>query len=77
MRSLRKRWLGSATVGLVLVGAGVSVIGEAVRLRIMEVDIWMWLGVGFAGLVLLNSGLSFFGQAVRWRIHMDMAREKK
>lgn len=76
MTTLKRKWLFYATFGLVLVGAGISVIGEANRLRIVEADFWNWFLVGLMGLVLFNAGLSFFGQAIRWRVMMDSAKEK-
>ncbi|MFC5379203.1 hypothetical protein [Aquipuribacter nitratireducens] len=58
-------WL--APLGLVLVGAGVSVAVDAAARRAAGAATRRWVGQGTAGLVLLNSGLSVFGDAVRRR----------
>ena len=62
--STKTKWLLYAVTGLLLVGAGLSVIGEAV-LQKGAGEPFFWMGT--AGLVLLNAGLSFFGQAVVYR----------
>jgi hypothetical protein len=59
------RWLVYAVLGLALIGAGVSIVGEAV-IRKAAAEPWFWMGTG--GLVVLNAGVSVFGQAVVYRI---------
>jgi hypothetical protein len=54
-------WLLFSIGGLVLVGAGVSIVGEAIILKAAG-EAWFWLGT--VGLVVLNSGLSCFGRGV-------------
>jgi hypothetical protein len=58
-------WLVYAVLGLVLIGAGVSIVGEAV---IRKAAAESWFVMGTAGLVVLNAGVSVFGQAVVYRI---------
>lgn len=60
-------WLVYSILGLVLIGAGVSMVGEAV-IRKAASEPWFWMGT--AGLVVLNSGVSVFGQAVVYRIRL-------
>ncbi|MDA9151771.1 hypothetical protein N9N85_03395 [Schleiferiaceae bacterium] len=64
---LKTKWLIYAVSGLLLVGAGLSVIGEAVLHKGAGAP-FFWLGT--AGLVLFNAGLSLFGQAVVYRTKM-------
>lgn len=59
-------WL-LAPVGLVLVGAGVSISVDAAVRRAAGAAPRRWVGQGTAGLVVLNTGLSVFGDAVRRR----------
>jgi hypothetical protein len=56
-----------APVGLVLVGAGLSVSIDAALRRAAGAGTRRWVGQGTIGLVVLNSGLSVFGDAVRRR----------
>jgi hypothetical protein len=50
---------------LVLIGAGVSIVGEAI---IRKAAAESWFVIGTAGLVVLNAGVSVFGQAVVYRM---------
>lgn len=62
--NLKTKWMLFAVTGLLLVGAGLSVFGEAV-LQKGAGEPFFWMGT--TGLVLFNAGLSFFGQAVVFR----------
>ncbi len=62
---VRTLWLLYSVLGLVLVGAGVSIVGEAVIRKAAEEP---WFMMGTLGLVVLNSGVSVFGQAIVYRI---------
>jgi uncharacterized membrane protein YadS len=63
-KDLVRRWLAFSVSGLVLIGAGVSVVGEAI---IAKSDGSPWFLLGTVGLVILNSGVSVFGQGVVYR----------
>ena len=73
---LRKRyltyWLVSAIAGLVLIGFGLSLFGEAVIAK-YEQRAWFWLGT--TSLIVVNSGVSLVGQSIEYRI--KYLREKK
>jgi hypothetical protein len=57
--------------GLIFVGAGVSVTGEAIIRKGAEQP---WFFLGTVGLIILNSGLSFFGQGVIHRVRERVGR---
>ena len=61
----RTLWLFYSVFGLLLVGAGVSIVGEAVIRKAAEEP---WFLMGTLGLVVLNSGVSVFGQAIVYRV---------
>ncbi len=61
---LVRRWLGFSISGLILIGAGVSVVGEAIIAKGAGAP---WFLLGTAGLVILNAGVSVFGQGVVYR----------
>lgn len=63
-KNLRKKWFWYAVIGLVLVGAGISVVGEAIIAKSNEEA---WFLFGTFGLILVNLGLCFFGTAVGLR----------
>lgn len=67
-KSSTARWLVFSIGGLLLIGAGVSIVGQAV-IEKGAGQSWFWLGT--AGLVVLNAGVSVFGQAVIYRVRLD------
>lgn len=62
--TLTQKWLTYSISGLILIGAGVSVVGEAI---IAKAGGSPWFLMGTAGLVILNAGVSVFGQGVVYR----------
>jgi hypothetical protein len=68
----RTRWFTFAGSGLLIIGAGVSFIGEATGRKIRGEH---WFTTGTIGLVLLNAGLSLFGDAIKERTLLDMQQE--
>ncbi|MGC6479873.1 MAG: hypothetical protein ACON42_05800 [Flavobacteriaceae bacterium] len=60
--NLKVQWWIFSVTSLLLVGAGISILGEAIRLRTLGES--GWFSWGTAGLVVLNSGLSLLGHAV-------------
>lgn len=66
--ALTARWLAWSIGGLILIGAGVSVVGEAVIAK-GAAEAWFWLGT--AGLVILNTGVSCVGQGVLFKARRD------
>lgn len=65
--STKAKWLVFSIFGLVLIGAGFSIAGEAIIQKAAD-EPWFWLGT--AGLVILNTGVSFFGSGVVARARM-------
>lgn len=66
-------WQRLAPLGLLLVGAGASVIADAATRRGRREQATSWIGEGTVGLVVLNAGLSVFGEAVKRRALYDVA----
>ncbi|MFP4509312.1 MAG: hypothetical protein ACLFNQ_04205 [Spirochaetaceae bacterium] len=64
------KWLLFSIGGLILIGAGVSVVGEAIILKQGAESVGDWFWMGTLGLVILNSGVSVFGQGVVTRARM-------
>jgi hypothetical protein len=60
-------WSEMAPRGLLLIGAGVSIIGKAVSLSARRRPIWQWVLLGTLGLIVFNSGISLFGEAIKHR----------
>jgi hypothetical protein len=51
------KWLLLAVGGLLLNGAGLSLLGDAVLRKGSEPDSWLWFDEGTLALVLVNAGI--------------------
>ncbi|MBI1257957.1 MAG: hypothetical protein GC204_10835 [Chloroflexi bacterium] len=60
-------WSTQAPRGLLLIGAGVSIVGQAIVLKAQRRAGWKWFLLGFLGLIVLNSGVAIFGESVKQR----------
>ncbi|HYO88533.1 MAG TPA: hypothetical protein VER79_07780 [Candidatus Limnocylindrales bacterium] len=60
-------WSEMAPRGLLLIGAGVSIVGKAIAWNARRRPIWQWVILGTFGLIVLNSGVSLFGEAIKHR----------
>jgi hypothetical protein len=74
---LRTKWLTLAPTGLVLLGSGVSLIGEALHLKIAQAGFWEWFGWGTLALVVFNAGVVVFGEAVKCRVMHEMMHHEQ
>lgn len=72
-----RKWLLLAPLGLLLIGTGLSLFGEAVILKYRQVAFGQWFGYGTLSLVVFNAGLSVFGEAVVSRARHLAQKEKK
>lgn len=75
-----EKWDELAPRGLMLIGLGVSIIGQAIAAKIKEKGFLRWFLLGTLGLVIFNSGIALFGEAVKHRtlyeIEVQRLREK-
>ncbi|MBK8034888.1 MAG: hypothetical protein J0M07_31440 [Anaerolineae bacterium] len=62
-----QEWSENAPRGLLLIGAGISVIGQAIVLKSRRKSTVVWFLFGLVGLILFNAGVSVFGEAVKHR----------
>ncbi|RMG63873.1 MAG: hypothetical protein D6722_17305 [Bacteroidetes bacterium] len=73
-----RKWKWIAPAGLMLVGLGLSLTGEAIILKGDDAPVWTWVVLGTLGLVGVNAGLSVFGDAVKRRVWDEiLTRERK
>lgn len=64
-------WQRFAPLGLLLVGFGLSVVGDASTRRAHGGATWSWVAEGTVGLTAVGAGLSIFGEAVKRRALYD------
>jgi hypothetical protein len=62
-----QEWSESAPRGLLLVGLGVSLVGQATVLKANKKSTLAWVLLGTLGLIVLNAGIAIFGEAVKHR----------
>ena len=66
------KWLTMAPLGLVLMGFGLSLVGEAI-IRKRDDKPWFWFGT--VALVVFNAGVSVFGDSVKHRVLLEQSSE--
>lgn len=75
--NLKQKWWLLSILGLLLVGAGLSIFGEALRLKMIpEANFTSWFWIGTLSLILINSGLSIFGRAIVYRVQMENIKKQ-
>ncbi len=74
---LKRKHLVYAVGGILLMGFGLSVLGEAIRYKTIEADFINWFGWGTLGLAIFFSGLSVFGQAIVFKTFIDSQKGNK
>jgi hypothetical protein len=62
-----QQWSEMAPRGLLLIGAGASIVAHAAGLRTKDKPLLIWILIGVVGLIVLNSGVAVFGEAVKHR----------
>ncbi len=62
-----QQWSDLMPRGMILIGAGASIVAWAATLRASGKPFWAWLFAGLLGLIVLNTGVAFFGDAVKHR----------
>jgi hypothetical protein len=65
----RQKWLTYAISGLLLIGLGLSLLGEAILMKYTDAENWVLIGT--IALIATNSGLCFFGQAIIEKFRMS------
>ena len=67
-------WLIESIAGLILIGFGLSLFGQAVIYKANGEALRKWFLWGTISLVVVNAGICVFGDAVRQRVVYDAAR---
>ncbi len=76
MNKTKKQWLLFSTIGLAVIGFGLSLMGEAL-IQKYEADHWQdWFWLGTLALVVINAGLALFGKAITLRVKLDIEKKK-
>lgn len=73
---LKKKWLTYAVVGFLIMGLGVSMIGDAIVMKMGGNGLWGWFLYGSLALATFFAGLSVFGQAVVFKTLIALSKKK-
>ncbi|RZS97563.1 hypothetical protein [Cecembia calidifontis] len=70
-KKLKEKWLAYAVSGILLMGFGLSLMGEATILKWDDAGFLSWFGLGTLALAIFFAGLSLFGQATVFKSKID------
>jgi len=71
-----QRWDELAPRGLILIGLGLSLTGEAITAKGHRRGAVRWFTVGVLGLAAVNAGIAIFGEAVKERVLYELDVQK-
>lgn len=74
---LKKKWLYNAVGGILLMGFGLSLLGDSVISKSENEDFYDWFFLGTIALIVFFAGLSLFGNAVNLRTQIDFYKNRK
>ena len=72
----KAKWLSFAPAGLLLIGAGASMVHWAGALKDRRAPAPQWVAAGTAALLVLNAGVSLFGRGVVEKTLHEMEQKK-
>jgi hypothetical protein len=67
-----EKWDELAPRGLVLIGLGMSITGDAIATKARGKGFLKWFIKGVIGLVVLNTGIAIFGESVKQRVLYEL-----
>lgn len=71
-----QKWDEMAPRGMLAMGLGLTLIGQAVLQRSRGRGFLLWFITGTLGLIAFNSGMAFFGEAIKQRTLYDLEVKK-
>ena len=70
-----RNWLIKAISGLVIIGAGASMVADAAIYRSTATATWPWVLYGTIALIVFNAGICVLGDAVKHRTHYERLKD--
>lgn len=68
------KWLLESVAGLILIGFGLSLFGQAVIYKSKGESLKKWFLWGTLSLIVVNAGVCVFGDAVKQRIKYESSQ---
>lgn len=72
----RKKWFRLGTLSMLIIGFGISLIGEAIILKTNEAAWFEWTALGTFALIVFNAGICVFGESVACKVHYERKKEE-
>lgn len=70
MKTLKRKWLFYSVIGLVLIGAGLSLAIDAAFYKFEHPENLFWVAYGTLALIVFNSGICLIGQGIIYKVRM-------
>lgn len=67
MTKNKKRWFIQGTLGIILAGAGASMLIEAGFYKHSDPGLWKWVAAGTLSLIVFMAGLVLMIDSIRYR----------
>lgn len=71
-----KKWLWKAPIGLIIIGFGISLIGESITAKTTATSLSDWFFLGTLSLIVFNAGLCIFADSVKDRAVYEIKLEQ-
>lgn len=71
-----EQWNRNAPLGLICIGAGLSLVTHAAALKNQGRSFWRWGLLGTIGLVIVNSGVAIFGDSIKHRALYELKMDR-
>jgi len=71
---MKRKWLLFSVGGLLTIGFGLSLLGEAIQYKIQQDIAWLWMGT--LALVVFNSGICLVAEATLLKMKRQKRQEK-
>mgnify|MGYP000680692637 CR=1 FL=1 len=72
-----RRWFLQGTIGILLTGAGICMIGEAGFFKHSNPPLWEWVAAGTGALIVFMAGLTTFVGSLKYRIYYEMETDER
>jgi hypothetical protein len=69
----KKRWFQYGAISMLLIGFGISLVGEAI-LKASGVQVMEWIALGTFGLIALNALSCTFGKSIACKVRERIPR---
>jgi hypothetical protein len=70
----KKRWFQYGAISMLLIGFGISLVGEAIIMKSSGVQVMEWVALGTFALIVLNALSCTFGKSIACKVRERIPR---